>query len=159
MENVYGKSNRRFLTYLKAHLSLIYTVFFFTEEHCWKLVHSTLLYISLYSTIQIFGGLFNFIQQGYTKLIKSGNKNFWIVTKDSILYKYSVLAWNSRWRSPIGLTQSDLMTSLSHGTADWFSPVSVANELSAQHSNIWLVLAVAVEACFRNPPPSPAPPV
>ncbi len=29
------------------------------------------------------------------------------------------------WRSPIGLTQSDLMTSLSHGTAGWFSPVSV----------------------------------
>ncbi len=36
------------------------------------------------------------------------------------------------------------MTSLSHGTADWFSSVSVANELSAQHSNIWLVLVVAV---------------
>ncbi len=42
---------------------------------------------------------------------------------------YRVLAWNSRWRSLIGLTQSDLMTSLPHGTADWFSPVSVANEL------------------------------
>ncbi len=35
-----------------------------------------------------------------------------------------------------GLIQFDLMTSLSHGTADWFSPVSVANELTAQHSNI-----------------------
>ncbi len=32
--------------------------------------------------------------------------------------KYKVLAWNSRWRSPIGLTKSDLLTSLSHGTAD-----------------------------------------
>ncbi len=40
------------------------------------------------------------------------------------------------WRSPIGLTQSDLMTSLSHGTADWLSPVSVDNELAAQHPNI-----------------------
>ncbi len=28
------------------------------------------------------------------------------------------------WRSPIGLTQSDLITSLSHGIADWVSPVS-----------------------------------
>ncbi len=55
----------------------------------------------------------------------------------------------------IGLTQSDLMTSLSHGTADWISPISVANELTAQHSNIRLALTVAV--C--NPPPSPAPPV
>ncbi len=60
------------------------------------------------------------------------------------MYIYRVLAWNSRWRIPIGTTQSDLMTSLSHGTADWFSPISVANELSAQHSNIWLVLVVAV---------------
>ncbi len=57
---------------------------------------------------------------------------------------YRVLAWNYRWHIPIGLTQSDPMTSLSHGTADWFSPESVANELSAQHSNIWLVLVVAV---------------
>ncbi len=37
--------------------------------------------------------------------------------------------------------------------------VSAANELAAQHSNAWLVLAVAVAAHFRNPPPSPAPPV
>ncbi len=44
-----------------------------------------------------------------------------------------------------------IMTSLSNGTADWFSPVSVANELAAQHSNTWLVFAVAV-AHFRNPP-------
>ncbi len=58
--------------------------------------------------------------------------------------KYRVLAWNSRWPTLIGLTQSDLMTSSSHDTADWFSPVLVANELSAQHSNIWLVLVVAV---------------
>ncbi len=35
--------------------------------------------------------------------------------------------------------------------------VSAANEFAAQNSNTWLVLAVAV--CFRNPPPSPAPPV
>ncbi len=32
-----------------------------------------------------------------------------------------------------------------------------ANELTAQHSNTWLVLAVAAAACFRNPSPSPAP--
>ncbi len=57
---------------------------------------------------------------------------------------YRVLAWNSSWRSPIGLTQSNLMTSLSHGTAYWFSPVSVANELIAQYSNTWLMFAVAV---------------
>ncbi len=31
--------------------------------------------------------------------------------------------------------------------------VSAANELAAQHSNTWLVLAVAVAARFRNPPP------
>ncbi len=37
--------------------------------------------------------------------------------------------------------------------------VSAANELTAQHSSTWLVLAVAVAASFRNPPPSPAPPV
>ncbi len=36
------------------------------------------------------------------------------------------------------------MTSLSHGTADWFFPVSVANKLAAQHSNIWLVLAIQI---------------
>ncbi len=36
------------------------------------------------------------------------------------------------------------MTSLPHGTADWFSPVSVANELAAQHSNKGIVFAVAV---------------
>ncbi len=59
--------------------------------------------------------------------------------------------WNSRWCSPIGLTQSDLLTSLSHGTADWFSPVSVANELAAQHLNIWLVLAVAVCSMLQKP--------
>ncbi len=62
-------------------------------------------------------------------------------------YIYRVLAWNSRWRSPIGLTQSELMTSLSHGTADCFSPLSVANELSAQYSNTWLLFAVAVWQC------------
>ncbi len=72
---------------------------------------------------------------------------------------YKILAWNSRWRSPIDVTQYDIMTSLSYGTDDWFSPVSVANELAAQHSNIWLVFAVAVAVHFRNPPPSPAPPV
>ncbi len=48
------------------------------------------------------------------------------------------------------------MTSLV-SLADWFSSVSVANELAAQHSHTWLVFAVA--AHFRNPPPSPAPPV
>ncbi len=48
------------------------------------------------------------------------------------------------WRSPIGPTQSDLMTSLSYGSADWFSPVSVAIELIAQYSNTWLSFAVAV---------------
>ncbi len=37
--------------------------------------------------------------------------------------------------------------------------VSAANELAAQHSFTWLVLAVAIAACFRNPPTSPAPPV
>ncbi len=36
---------------------------------------------------------------------------------------------------------------------------SAANELAAQHSHSWLVLAVAVTVLFRNPPPSPAPPV
>ncbi len=36
---------------------------------------------------------------------------------------------------PIGLTHYDIMTSSSHVTADWFSPVSVANELAAQHLN------------------------
>ncbi len=64
---------------------------------------------------------------------------------------YRVLAWNSRWLCPIGLTQSDLMTSVLYGTADWFSPVSIANELSAQHSNIWLVLAVAVRSMLQKP--------
>lgn len=53
------------------------------------------------------------------------------------------------------ITQSVLMTSLSHGTADWFPPVSVTNELAAQHKYI----TVAVAAYFRSPPPSPAPPV
>ncbi len=55
--------------------------------------------------------------------------------KTQTLYIYKVLAWNSRWRSPIGLTQYDIMTSSSHVTADWFSPVSVANEIAAQHLN------------------------
>ncbi len=59
----------------------------------------------------------------------------------------------------MGITQPDMMTSLSRGTADWFSPVSVANELAAQHSNTWVVLSVTVPVHFRNPPPSPAPPV
>ncbi len=36
------------------------------------------------------------------------------------------------------------MTSLSYGSADWFSHVSVANELIAQYSNTWLPFAVAV---------------
>ncbi len=58
--------------------------------------------------------------------------------------------------SLIGLTQSDLMTSLSHGTADWFSPVSVANELSAQHSNIWLVFVVAVCSVLQKPSTFPS---
>ncbi len=70
--------------------------------------------------------------------------------------KYRVLPWNSRWHSPIGLTQSDLMTSLSHGTADWFSPESVANELAAQHSNIWLVLTVAVCRVLQKPSTFPS---
>ncbi len=39
---------------------------------------------------------------------------------DGHFNKSKVLSWNSRWCSPIGLTQSDIMTSLSHGTADWF---------------------------------------
>ncbi len=56
-------------------------------------------------------------------------------------------------------SQYDKLTSLPHSTADWFSPVSVANELAGQHSNTWLVIAVAVAAHFRNSPPSPAPPV
>ncbi len=49
------------------------------------------------------------------------------------------------------------MTS-SQGAADWFF-VSAANEPSAQYSNTRLVFAVAVAVRFRNPPPSPAPPV
>ncbi len=65
--------------------------------------------------------------------------------------KYRVLAGNSRWCSPIGLTQSDLMSSLSHDTADWFSPVSVANELTAQYSNTWLLFAVAVSSALQKP--------
>ncbi len=48
------------------------------------------------------------------------------------------------------------MTSLSHGTADWLSPVSVANELAAQHSNIWLVLAVAVFSVLQKPSTFPS---
>ncbi len=71
-------------------------------------------------------------------------------------YIYRVLAWNSRWHIPIGLTQSDQMTSLSHGTSDWFSPVLVANELSAQHSNIWLVLVVAVRSMLQKPSTFPS---
>ncbi len=78
------------------------------------------------------------------------------ITNSSAMGTYRVLAWNSRWRSPIGLTQSDLMTSLSHGTADWFSPVSVANELSAQHSHIWLVLVVAVCSVLQKPSTFPS---
>ncbi len=34
------------------------------------------------------------------------------------IYKYKVLAWIWRWRSP---TKSDTVTSLLHATADWFS--------------------------------------
>ncbi len=48
------------------------------------------------------------------------------------------------WSSPISPTHSDIMTSLSYGSADWFSPVSVANELTAQYSNTWLLFDVAV---------------
>ncbi len=43
------------------------------------------------------------------------------------------------------------MTSSSHVTADWSSPVSVANELAAQHSNAWLVLALAVRSVLQKP--------
>ncbi len=56
-------------------------------------------------------------------------------------------------------TQSAIMTSLSHGAADWSFFISAANVLAAQNSNNWLVLALAVAVHFRNPPPSPAPPV
>ncbi len=52
-----------------------------------------------------------------------------------------------------------IMTLLSHGTADWFSPVSVAYELTAPHLNIWQCFVVALAAHFKSPPPSPAPPV
>ncbi len=55
-----------------------------------------------------------------------------------------------------GLTQSDLMTSISHGTADWFSPVSVANELTAQYSNTWLLFAVAVSSALQKPSTFPS---
>ncbi len=47
------------------------------------------------------------------------------------------------WHSPIDPIKSDLITS-SHGTAHWFSLVSVANELIAQYLNTWLLFAVAV---------------
>ncbi len=43
-----------------------------------------------------------------------------VYSYDGHFNKSKVLSWNSRWCSPIGLTQSDIMTSLSHGTADWF---------------------------------------
>ncbi len=69
---------------------------------------------------------------------------------------YRALAWKSRWRCPIGLTQSDLMTSLSYGTADRFSPVSVANELTAQYSNTWLLFAVAVSSALQKPSTFPS---
>ncbi len=72
------------------------------------------------------------------------------------VYMYRVLAWNSSCRSPIGLTQSALMTSSSHGTADWFSPVSVANELTAQYSNTWLLFAVAVCSVLQKPSTFPS---
>ncbi len=39
------------------------------------------------------------------------------------------MAWSEK------SNQSDIIASLSHGTTNWFSPVSVANELTAQHSN------------------------
>ncbi len=94
----------------------------------------------------------------YSNQIPSGYAQNLTVLVDN-LNEAKILAWNSRWHSLKGLTQSDIITSLSHGTADWSSPVSVANELTAQHSNIWLVFAVAVVAFFINPPPSPAPPV
>ncbi len=48
------------------------------------------------------------------------------------------------------------MTSLSHVTAYWFSPVSVANELPAQHSNTWLMLVVAVCSTLQKPPTFPS---
>ncbi len=56
------------------------------------------------------------------------------------------------------LTQSDIITSLLMVQLI-VSVALAANELAARHSNTWLVLAVAVAAHFRNPPPSPAPPV
>ncbi len=80
----------------------------------------------------------------------------WNVSESNLCYIYIVLAWNSRWRSPIGLTQSDVMTSLSHGTADWFCPVSVANELTAQYSNTWLLFAVAVCSTLQKPSTFPS---
>ncbi len=71
---------------------------------------------------------------------------------------YKVLAWKSRWRSLLDRTQYDIMTSLSRHS--WFVlSCIVANELAAQHSNTWLVFALAVAAHFRNPPPSQASPV
>ncbi len=36
----------------------------------------------------------------------------------------------------------------------WRSPIG-----AAQHSNTWLVFAVPVPVCYRNPPSSPAPPI
>ncbi len=94
------------------------------------------------------------IEYGFNDLYTEYGILSWFIVKPVIVtsQQYRVLTWNSRWRSPIGLTQSDLRTS-SHGTADWFSPLSVANELAAQHSNKWLV---QFAACFSNPPPSPA---
>ncbi len=54
---------------------------------------------------------------------------------------------NSIWHNDIIITWHSLLVLF----------VSAANEFAAQNSNTWLVLAVAVR--FRNPPPSPAPPV
>ncbi len=51
------------------------------------------------------------------------------------MYERNTKFWHETLDGAV-LTQSDIMTSLSHGTADWFSLASVANELAAQHSNI-----------------------
>ncbi len=47
------------------------------------------------------------------------------------------------------------MTS-SHVTADWFSPVSVANELAAHHSSTWLMFVVAVCSALQKPSTFPS---
>ncbi len=54
------------------------------------------------------------------------------------------------------LSQSDIIILL-FTCCSWLVSFHISSQLAAQHSNTRLVLAVA--ACFRNPPPSPAPPV